>query len=129
VPDSILNKPERLSTGEFEAMKQHPALGAKILANIQSTAIADVLPGVRHHHERWDGSGYPDGLHGAAIPRLGRLLAVADFLDALTSARTYRPAVSMDEAVGLLRQEAGTHFDPAIVDAVVALHERGELEE
>ncbi len=127
VPDSILNSRDRLSPDEYEAMKQHPAHGARILANIQSRPVAEFLPGVRSHHEKWDGTGYPDGLNGEAIPLLGRLIGVADFLDALTSSRSYRAAVSMDEAVKMVEEGAGTHFDPNIVRAVLALHERGEI--
>jgi putative two-component system response regulator len=90
--------------------------------------VTAVLPGVQYHHERWDGSGYPEGLQGEAIPLLGRLLGIADYLDALTSSRAYRGAISIDAAVELVRQEAGKHFDPRIADAVVGLHKRGELD-
>jgi putative nucleotidyltransferase with HDIG domain len=127
VPDTILNKPGRLTPEEFEEMKKHPAHGARILANIQSPSIKAVLPGVQYHHEKWDGTGYPEGLAGDAIPMLGRVLGVADYLDALTSARAYRAAVPIDEAIALVRKGAGTHFDPRLVDIVVRLHEAGEL--
>jgi putative nucleotidyltransferase with HDIG domain len=127
VPDSILNKPGRLTTEEFAEMRKHPVHGAQILSNIQSPLVAAVLPGVRYHHERWDGSGYPEGLRGDSIPLLGRLLGVADFLDALTSVRAYHEAKSLDEVVGLVSQGAGVHFDPQIADAVLRLHRRGEL--
>jgi putative nucleotidyltransferase with HDIG domain len=127
VPDSILNKPGRLTPEEFAEMRKHPVHGARILSNIQSPLVAAVLPGVRYHHEKWDGSGYPEGLRGDAIPLLGRLLGVADFLDALTSARTYHAPKSLDEVVLLVSQGAGVHFDPQIADAVVRLHRRGEL--
>jgi putative nucleotidyltransferase with HDIG domain len=127
VPDSILNKAERLTPEEFDEMKQHPVHGARILANIQSPSVTAVLPGVKYHHERWDGGGYPDGLRGDRIPLLGRLLGVADFFDALTSARAYRPAISADEAIDLIRKGSGTHFDPRIADAVLRLHAAGEL--
>jgi putative nucleotidyltransferase with HDIG domain len=127
VPDSILNKPGRLTADEFEEMKRHPAHGARILANIQSPSVTAVLPGVRSHHERWDGGGYPEGLRGDDIPMLGRLLGVADFFDAVTSTRAYRPAMSNEEAIALIQNGSGSHFDPAIVDTVVRLHERGEL--
>jgi HD-GYP domain-containing protein (c-di-GMP phosphodiesterase class II) len=127
VPDSILNKPGQLTAEEFDEMKKHPAHGAQILANIQSPAIKAVLPGVQHHHEKWDGSGYPEGLAGDAIPILGRLLGVADFIDALTSARAYRTPMSVDEVVALIRTRAGTHFDPEIAATVVRLHEAGDL--
>ncbi|HEV3484075.1 MAG TPA: HD domain-containing phosphohydrolase, partial [Vicinamibacterales bacterium] len=127
VPDSILNKPERLTTTEFEEMKKHPLHGARILANIQSASVKAVLPGVQYHHEKWDGTGYPEGLAGEKIPLLGRLLGVADFIDALTSARAYRTAMPLDEVVALVAKGAGTHFDPQIAEAVVRLHQRGAL--
>ena len=127
VPDSILNKPGRLTIEEFAEMRKHPVHGARILANIKSPLVSAVLPGVQYHHEKWDGSGYPDGLSGDGIPLLGRLLGVADFLDALTSARAYHPAMSLDEVVQLVAEGAGVHFDPAIASAVARLHARGEL--
>ena len=127
VPDSILNKPGRLTVEEFAEMRKHPVHGARILANIKSPLVSAVLPGVQYHHEKWDGSGYPDGLSGDGIPLLGRLLGVADFLDALTSARSYHPPMSLDEVVKLVAEGAGVHFDPDIADAVVRLHERGAL--
>jgi HD-GYP domain-containing protein (c-di-GMP phosphodiesterase class II) len=127
VPDTILNKRGRLTPEEFEEMKKHPAHGARILANIQSPAIQAVLPGVQYHHEKWDGTGYPERLAGDAIPMLGRVLGVADYIDALTSARPYRGAMPIDEAIALVRKGAGTHFDPQIVTIVVRLHEAGDL--
>ncbi|MGH9308563.1 MAG: HD domain-containing phosphohydrolase [Vicinamibacterales bacterium] len=127
VPDSILNKPGRLTAAEFEEMKKHPAHGARILANIQSPSVTAVLPGVRSHHERWDGSGYPEGLRGGDIPLLGRLLGIADFFDAVTSTRAYRSAMTNEEAIALIKAASGSHFDPAIVDTVVRLHDRGEF--
>lgn len=127
VPDSILNKPARLTPEEFEEMKKHPLHGATILANIQSSAVMAVIPGVQYHHERWDGTGYPEGLRGEAIPLLGRLLCVADFLDALTSTRAYRAPVPLEDAVRLVAEGSGTHFDPRIADAAVRLHTRGGL--
>ena len=127
VPDSILNKPGRLTAAEFEEMKKHPLHGARILANIQSSAVTAVLPGVQYHHERWDGSGYPEGLREEQIPLIGRLLGVADFYDAVTSTRAYRPALPHDEAIGMIEAAAGSHFDPQIVQAVMRLHRRGAL--
>jgi HD-GYP domain-containing protein (c-di-GMP phosphodiesterase class II) len=127
VPDSILNKPGRLTPEEFEEMKKHPVHGARILSNIQSASIKAVMPGVQYHHEKWDGSGYPEGLSGQNIPRLGRLLGIADFFDALTSARAYRVAMPADDAVRLIGEGAGTHFDPEIAALVVSLHARGAL--
>jgi putative nucleotidyltransferase with HDIG domain len=127
VPDSILNKPGKLTVEEFAQMKEHPVHGARILSNIQSPIIAAVLPGVKHHHEKWNGTGYPDGLAGKSIPFLGRLLCVADVLDALTSSRSYRGALAFDDAVALIRQDAGSHFDPEIAEVAVGLHAGGGL--
>jgi putative nucleotidyltransferase with HDIG domain len=127
VPDAILNKPDRLTADEFEEMKKHPMLGASILANIQSAAVLAVIPGVQYHHEWWDGSGYPEGLRGEEIPLLGRVLAVADFFDALTSSRSYRQPLAVDEAIRKVAEGAGTHFDPRIADAALRLHARGAL--
>ena len=127
VPDSILNKPGKLLPEEFAEMQRHPVHGAEILGNIQSETVKAVLPGVKYHHEKWDGTGYPEGLKGEAIPFLGRLLAVADFYDALTSARSYRGAMSPDEAIALVKKGSGTHFDPAVAAALIHLFERGDL--
>jgi HD-GYP domain-containing protein (c-di-GMP phosphodiesterase class II) len=127
VPDVILNKPGKLTAEEFEEMKKHPVHGARILANIQSAAVKAILPGVQYHHEKWDGSGYPEGRAGEDIPLLGRLLCVSDVFDALTSARSYRGAVPIDTVASIIQKEAGSHFDPAIVEAFVRLYGRGEL--
>ena len=127
VPDAILNKQGRLTPEEFEEMKTHPGHGARILENIQNAAVKAVLPGVKHHHEKWDGSGYPDGLRGDAIPMLARLIGIADFFDALTSARAYRAAMSHDEVVRLIEADAGTHFEPSLAELLVRLHNAGTL--
>jgi HD-GYP domain-containing protein (c-di-GMP phosphodiesterase class II) len=127
VSDAILNKPGRLTAEEFAEVRRHPAHGAAILSNIQSAKVAKLLPGVMYHHERWDGSGYPEGLKGEDIPIFGRVLAVADFLDALTSDRAYRVSRSIDEVVAMIQEEAGRMFDPRVVEAAVTLHEKGEL--
>ena len=127
VPDSILNKPGKLTPEEFAEMQKHPAHGARILKNIQSATVEAVIPGVRYHHERWDGKGYPEGLAGESIPFIARLLGVADFYDALTSSRSYRPAMPAAEAIRLVESGSGTHFDPAIAAAVVRLYKRGAL--
>jgi HD-GYP domain-containing protein (c-di-GMP phosphodiesterase class II) len=127
VRDAILNKPGELTSDEYAEVKQHPVHGAAILAHIQNAKVAELLPGVKHHHERWDGSGYPDGLAGEDIPLLGRIVAVADYLDALTSDRAYRQGTPLDDAVGMLQQHAGSAFDPKVVEAAVNLHEKGEL--
>jgi HD-GYP domain-containing protein (c-di-GMP phosphodiesterase class II) len=127
VPDAILNKPDKLTAAEFAEMRKHPVHGAQILGNIKSRRVSELLPGVKYHHERWDGQGYPEGLKGEDIPLLGRILAVADVLDALTSDRAYRTAMTLDEVVAMLQAQAGTAFDPTVVEAAVFLHEHGEL--
>lgn len=127
VPDAILNKPGKLTEAEFAEMRRHAGHGAAILSNIQSARVTRLLPGVKYHHERWDGSGYPEGLEGEAIPIFGRVLAVADFLDAVTSNRSYRVARPIDEVVAMIQEQSGRAFDPTVVEAAVALHEKGEL--
>ena len=128
VPESILNKPGALTEAEFDEMKKHPVHGVNILDHIKSRRFQAIIPGVRHHHEKWDGSGYPDGLSGSKIPFLGRLLAVADVLDALNSKRSYRDGLGFDKTVEYIRDAAGSHFDPKVAAAAAALHDRGELE-
>ena len=127
VPDAILHKPDKLSADEFAEMKKHPVHGARILANIQSARIMSLLPGVKYHHERWDGTGYPEGLKGEDIPFLGRLLGVADVLDALTSDRAYRKGSTLEEVMQMIRDGGGRQFDPAVVKAAIELHDKGEL--
>jgi HD-GYP domain-containing protein (c-di-GMP phosphodiesterase class II) len=127
VPDAILNKPGKLTDAEFKEMRLHPLHGARILSNINSQKVVSLLPGVKYHHERWDGKGYPEGLKGEEIPLLGRVLGVADFLDALTSDRSYRKGLSLEEALQMVKDLEGQAFDPVVVKAAVQLHERGEL--
>ena len=127
VPDAILNKPGKLTDSEFKEMRLHPLHGARILSNIQSQRVVSLLPGVKYHHERWDGKGYPEGLAGEEIPLLGRLLGVADFLDALTSDRSYRKGLPLEEALQMVKDLEGKAFDPVVVKAAVELHEKGEL--
>lgn len=114
VPDHILNKPGRLTPAELEKTKIHAAVGASILEKVDFPY--PVVPTVRHHHERWDGTGYPDGLAKEEIPLTARVLAVADAYDTLRGARPYRPAVSREDARKFLMNEAGKQFDPKIVD-------------
>jgi HD-GYP domain-containing protein (c-di-GMP phosphodiesterase class II) len=130
VPDAILNKPGKLTDPEFKEMRLHPLHGARILSNIQSDRVVSVLPGVKYHHERWDGEGYPEGLKGEEIPLLGRVLGVADFLDALTSDRTYRKGLPLDEALQRVRERDGEAlFNPAVVtDLHRQLTAPGELD-
>jgi putative nucleotidyltransferase with HDIG domain len=120
IPEFILNKPGRLTAGEFDVMKTHAAVGADILSAINFPY--PVVPIVRHHHENWDGSGYPDGLRGAAIPVGARILSVVDCYDALTSDRPYRPAMTDAQALDILVQRRGTMYDPLVVDTFVTEH-------
>ena len=118
VPVEILDKPDRLTAEEMDAMKQHPVIGARIVAPI--SAYADVTAAVRHHHEHYDGSGYPDGLAGEAIPLIARIFAVADVFDALASPRPYREAWRPGRVLDYIVRGAGTQFDPRVVEAFLA---------
>ena len=120
VPEYILNKPGPLTPAEFEKMKLHASVGADILSSIDFPY--PVVPIVRHHHESWDGSGYPDGISGSDIPLGARILSVVDCFDALTSDRPYRPRLSDAQAVEILLQRRGTMYDPLVVDTFVATH-------
>jgi putative nucleotidyltransferase with HDIG domain len=122
VPDAILRKPARLTADEWAVMYQHPITGEEILKPVERmSAVAQVL---RHHHERWDGSGYPDGLAGEAIPLSARILAVVDAYSAIRDERPYKPARSHEEAMAELRRSAGGQFDPRVVDAFSRMLER-----
>lgn len=114
VPEQIINKPGRLTPEEFEKMKIHPIVGAEILERVEFPY--PVAPIVRSHHERWDGSGYPDGLKGEEIPRGARILTAVDCLDALASHRQYRPALPLDVAMQEVKAMSGSSFDPAVVE-------------
>jgi cyclic di-GMP phosphodiesterase len=119
IPDQILKKPGKLTTGERRVMEGHAALGAEILAGVKMLEGHGIAV-VRHHHERWDGNGYPDGLAGERIPLPARIFAVADALDAMTSDRPYRAAGGWDAASAEIERGAGTQFDPEIVTEFVA---------
>jgi diguanylate cyclase (GGDEF)-like protein/putative nucleotidyltransferase with HDIG domain len=125
VPENIISKPGRLTPEEFDKMKIHPVVGAKILERVKFPY--PVAPIVRSHHEKWDGSGYPDGLVGEAIPIAARILSAVDCLDALASPRQYRPALPLDQAMESIATQSGKEFDPAVV-AVLKRHYL-ELEE
>jgi len=119
-PDHILLKPGRLTPEEFEIMKQHASIGYEILRDSVSPLLQCAAVVARSHHEKFDGSGYPLGLVGETIPLHGRIVAVADVFDALTSERPYKKAWTMDAALAFLRDGAGAHFDPACVAAFVS---------
>jgi len=117
VPDAILLKPGRLTAQEFEAIKTHPAVGARILGGSKSRLLRTAAEIAATHHERWDGQGYPRGLVGEAIPLSGRIVAVADVFDALTRERPYKPAWPAEEAVAEIVAQGGRQFDPWVVAA------------
>ncbi len=119
VPESVLTKPGRLTDDEFELIKNHPEIGVRILRDIPQ--LADVLPGVLHHHERWDGKGYPYGLAGEHIPLFARLLALADSFDAMSSTRTYRSAMPRTTVLDEIRKGSGTQFDPSFAEIFIEL--------
>ncbi|MBB6048717.1 sensor domain-containing diguanylate cyclase/phosphohydrolase [Armatimonas rosea] len=120
VPDAILRKPGKLTEMEFNAVRQHAAMGAAIVSAVPG--LESILDCVRHHHERWDGTGYPSGLGGENIPRLARLMAVADAFSAMTTNRPYRQGMPCEKARAILKDGAGTQWDPTMVEAFLASH-------
>jgi len=119
VPEFVLQKTGRLTPEEFEQMKKHPEIGARILSDIKQ--ISDVIPGVLHHHERYGGQGYPYGLVGEDIPLMGRIICLADSFDAMTSNRTYRKAMPLEVAMTEIRRCSGTQFDPGLTEAFLRI--------
>jgi HD-GYP domain-containing protein (c-di-GMP phosphodiesterase class II) len=117
LPASILDKPGALTPGEQQRMRLHPTLGAALLP--AGPGLLAVHLGVRHHHEQWDGSGYPDGLRGIDIPLPARIIAIADALDAICMDRPYRPRRSFPAALDIVAQGAGRQFDPDLVAAML----------
>jgi putative nucleotidyltransferase with HDIG domain len=119
VPEAVLQKTGKLTNEEFDQIKKHPEIGARILRDIKQ--IEDIIPGVMHHHERYDGKGYPSGLAGENIPLMGRIICLADCFDAMTSSRTYRKALPLEVALTEIRRCSGTQFDPVLSDAFLRL--------
>lgn len=120
IRDTVLLKEGRLTDEEFTAIKQHPVLGVNILKQIDpAEAVADILPGVRSHHEQYNGGGYPDGLAGEDIPLLGRIIAIADAYDAMTSDRPYRKGMNREKALSILEEGQGLQWDPKLVPLFV----------
>ena len=123
IPDGILVKPGKLTPAEYGVMKEHPAIGARIMGLVRK--LHDEVPAISEHHERLDGSGYPEGLKGDGISLMGRIVAAADVFDAMTSHRPYRAAIPVDETLEHLRKESGKLFDPACVQALARAHMQG----
>jgi putative two-component system response regulator len=119
IPDAILLKPGSLTSEEFEQMKLHTVIGAQILSNSSSPLLQLAHKLAIEHHEKWDGTGYPNGLKGEEISIEGRIVAVADVFDALTSKRPYKDAWAVDETVEHIRKQSGKHFDPLLVDLFI----------
>lgn len=120
IPNDILFKPGKLTYSEWKIMKLHPVIGAELLFNgskdIESQNFNEVVKAIRLHHERWDGTGYPDGLKGEDIPLAARIIAVADSFDAMTTNRPYRAAMSKKDAMNEISQGAGSQFDPKVAE-------------
>lgn len=121
IPDRLLHKPGPLTPDEYDQVKQHAIIGADILSAMAFPGPLALI--VRHHHENWDGTGYPDGLQGEAIPIGARVLAIVDCYDALTSDRPYRRALSHDRATAMILERRGTMYEPAIADTFVRIIE------
>lgn len=121
IPESILCKPGKLTDDEFVIMKSHPANSEKLISSIKK--LHEISPGVKHHHERWDGRGYPDKLKGEEIPFAARIIAIADTYDAMTSTRSYRVALSHETAISEIEKCAGTQFDPVLAKKFIEIQD------
>jgi putative two-component system response regulator len=131
IPDSVLLKPGKLNAEEWKIMQEHTTIGGRIMADSESPLLKFSETVALTHHEKWDGSGYPNGLKGEEIPQVGRIVAVADVFDALSSRRVYKGALALEESLGIIQADAGTHFDPEcaaafseILDEVKEIHEK-----
>lgn len=124
IPDSVLLKPGKLTDAEFELIRKHPAQGCHILQPMETDRrIQAIMKNIRHHHERYDGNGYPDGLQGENIPFFSRIIAVADSFDAMTSNRPYRDGMELSQALSEIKKGRGTQFDPRLCDIFLQIHE------
>jgi response regulator RpfG family c-di-GMP phosphodiesterase len=125
IPDSILLKPGQLTDDEYKIIKKHPVIGSNIIGHLGMWTDEQEI--IRHHHERFDGKGYPDSLKGEEIPLLARILSVADVYDALTTDRSYRQRMTGNIAVEIIKENAGSQFDPKVVDVFLDLYSKGEI--
>ncbi|MBO7356155.1 MAG: HD-GYP domain-containing protein, partial [Lachnospiraceae bacterium] len=126
IPDEILNKPSKLSDKEYEIMKSHVTKGAEILQGFTLVENADL--GAKYHHEKYDGTGYPDGLKGIDIPLYGRIIAIADAFDAMTANRIYRKRMPFSQVMSELRNNRGKQFDPQLLDVFINLIDEGKID-
>lgn len=122
IPSEVLHKPSRLTMAEFEVMKSHPAASVEIVGALEP--LAATIPTILHHHERYDGEGYPGGLKGEETPLLARVLAVADSIEAMSSERPYRPAMTREEIIATLKEGAGSQWDPRVIEAALKMLEK-----
>jgi len=127
IPDAILDKPTTLTDEEWEIIERHPIKGGELMSHM-SRLGEDIVAGIRYHHERYDGHGYPNGLGGREIPLVARILAVADAFAAMTADRPYREALSEEEALGEIESNAGTQFDPKVVEALIKASTTGKIQ-
>ena len=132
ISDTILNKPGKLTPEEYEIMKTHTTAGKHIMEKAINTVkgenyLKEARNMAAYHHEWWDGNGYPEGLKGQVIPLSARVMAVADVFDALTSKRIYKEAMPFEEAIDIIKQESGTHFDPKCVEVFAEAEEEIRL--
>ena len=125
VNDQILNKPGGLTEDEFDMMRKHVEIGAQIMSPIRM--LRDIIPGIRNHHETWEGTGYPDKLAGDEIPMVARIIGVSDTFDAMTTTRPYQKAMTLDFVLAKMRSMAGSRFDPQVVDAFLAAVDAGDI--
>ena len=125
IKDQILNKNEVLTKEEFAIMREHPLLGTEILEHIKQ--LRTIIPGIKHHHEHYNGSGYPEGLKGEEIPLIARIIAVADTFDAMITDRPYQKGMSRDEAVAEITGNAGTQFDAQVLEAFTQALENDDI--
>lgn len=126
IPDSVLLKPGRLDVAEWELMKTHPVIGARVLSQIPVPEVGEVATLVRHHHERFDGSGYPDGLTGDSIPFMSRIIAVVDAYDAMATTRPYHRPKPHRAIMDIMHGENGGHYDPWLLTQFTELVEKSE---
>ncbi|RDI43207.1 HD-GYP domain-containing protein [Falsibacillus pallidus] len=129
VRDAVLLKENRLTDEEFNQIKQHPTIGARIVDQPElSLEMKHLLPGIKHHHERYDGKGYPSGLSGQDIPLFGRIIAIADAFDAMTSDRPYRKGMPFEKAISILSEGSGTQWDPALIEIFLSLIKETDIQ-